>query len=378
MASSEPVVQEAVRWLEGEADRIIRASRRQMDDGTSAFPPQVGIHYEAFWLRDYQYTLEGAIGSYSNRELEDSCRLFLRSRGPDGAGVDCVKFDGTPVYRPGYGTMGENPVTDGGPFTVGVGWHTHERIGDVGLLQDLIGPLIETMGAVPLNPESGLVHIDPSLGWDRCPYGFTDTVRKQGDVLFSSLLFVQACRQLGDLLSSSGDSERSAMWYAEAQSVADQIRDQLWDEGAGLFRAATVQCRQLDVWGSAFAVYLGVSDQHQSMAIAGRLRRDYDSIVYHGQVRHLVPGEYWDHAGARDRYQNGAFWATPSGWVVFALDLVDRALADRTIVDLVTDMRANGACEWIFEQQRTLPDYLASAALPLAGIKAMLARRTRE
>ncbi len=39
--------------------------------GTAAFPPQVGIGYEAFWLRDYEYTLEGSIASYSDKELTD-------------------------------------------------------------------------------------------------------------------------------------------------------------------------------------------------------------------------------------------------------------------------------------------------------------------
>ena len=47
----------AVSWLEKEADRIVRASKREMNDGTSAFPPQVGIGYEAFWLRDYEYKI---------------------------------------------------------------------------------------------------------------------------------------------------------------------------------------------------------------------------------------------------------------------------------------------------------------------------------
>ncbi len=34
-------VSEAVSWLESESHRLIRASRRTMKDGTSAFPPQV-------------------------------------------------------------------------------------------------------------------------------------------------------------------------------------------------------------------------------------------------------------------------------------------------------------------------------------------------
>ena len=36
---------EAVSWLENESHRLICASRRTMKDGTSAFPPQVGIGY---------------------------------------------------------------------------------------------------------------------------------------------------------------------------------------------------------------------------------------------------------------------------------------------------------------------------------------------
>ena len=70
---------EAVRWLENESQRLIRASRRTMKDGTSAFPPQVGIGYEAFWLRDYVYTLEGSVDSYSDKELLDAGRLFINS-----------------------------------------------------------------------------------------------------------------------------------------------------------------------------------------------------------------------------------------------------------------------------------------------------------
>ncbi len=113
-------VAESVTWLEQEAHRGVRASMRRMNDSTAAFPPQVGIGYDAFWLRDYEYTLEGTVDAYADEELLAACRLFVRSMRADGAGE----------------------------------------------------------------------------GWDRCPYGFTDTSRKQGGVLSRSLLFVQACRQL--------------------------------------------------------------------------------------------------------------------------------------------------------------------------------------
>jgi hypothetical protein len=368
-------VQAAVSWLEKEAARLIRASRREMSNGIAAFPPQVGIHYEAFWLRDYEYTLEGAVSAYSKQELVDACRLFVQNLDSDGAGVDCIKFDGTPVYKPGYGTMGENPVADGSQFTVGVAWHTWQATKNEDLLEEILGPLIRTMNVVPRNPATGLVHIDPANEWDRCPYGFTDTIRKEGDVLFSSLLYVQACRQLAQLLAAAGREDDARSWEKMGEALAQSIRKTFWDDATGLFRAATVQCREHDIWGSAFAVYLGVADAIQSKAVARYFREHYSEIVQAGQIRHLPGGVYWEQGCTPDTYQNGAYWATPTGWFVYTLDLADPALADRTIVDMVAHFKEFGPCEWIIGDQRVLPEYLASACLPLAGIRAMLERR---
>jgi hypothetical protein len=365
----------AVSWLQNESHRVIRAAHRTMKDGTAAFPPQVGLGYEAFWLRDYVYTLEGALEAYSDKELLDACRLFVRSLRADGAGVDCVKFDGTPIYMPGYGTMGRNPVADGSQFTVAVVWHTYQRTRDAQLLRETIEPLLQAMNAVPRDPDTSLVHIKPGEPWDRCPYGFTDTVRKQGDELFCSLLYVQASRQLADLLNSAGRAAEAQNWKQEAERVAAGIRRVFWDPQAGLFRAATVCCREHDIWGSAFAVYLGVARPEQAKAIATVFQRDYSGLVQNGQIRHLLPGVYWEKGGPRDTYQNGGFWATPTGWFVYTLDLVDPASADRTVIDLVKDFQHGGACEWVFKDVRRLPNYLASASLPLAGIRAMIERR---
>ena len=372
---SQEKVLEAVSWLKTEAHRIIRGSRREMKDGTAAFPPQMGAGYEAFWLRDYEYTLEGSVGSYSDKELTDACRLFVRSMNAQGAGVDCVKFDGTPIYKPGFGGMGENPVADGSQFTVGVAFQTYRKTRDAKLLGEILPRLVQTMGAVPRNPATGLVYIDPARAWDRCPYGFTDCIRKQGDELFCSLLYVQACRQLSDLLYAGQREDEARKWKEEASRVSASVRKVFWDADTGLFRAATVKCREHDIWGSAFAVFLNVADAAQSQAVARYFKMHYDKIVNQGQIRHLPGGVYWEQGCARDTYQNGAYWATPAGWFVYTLDLVDPGLADRTILDLVSYIKQYGACEWIFGERRHLPRYLASAALPLDGIRAMLERR---
>lgn len=377
---SEPAANltEAVKWLEGEAERVIRACVVRMKDGTTAFPPQIGSHYNAFWLRDYVYAVEGSIASFSDQELTDAAQVFVKAVSPEGAGVDCVGFGGNPIYKPGYGSMGDQPVLDGSPFTVTAVWLAHQRTKDKELLSATLDTLVKAMNYMPRNPTNGLARI--KYPGERCAYGFTDSIRKSGDELFCSLLAVQASRQLGDLLEAGNHKDEAAQWRQEAARITQSVRAVFWDEAFGLFRATTGACNAPDIWGSAFAVWLDVATKEQAQKIAAYFKQHYDEIVQEGQVRH-IPG-FMDWNGDKTRhngghYQSGAFWATPVGWFVYTLDLADPALADKTVMDLVNHFKIHGACEWINGQQRVLPGYTASASLPLAGIRAMIERRAK-
>lgn len=362
-------VSEAVSWLEQASTQIIRDCRRDMPNGMSAFPPQVGIGYEAFWLRDYAYMLEGDVEAFTDKELKDACRFFIGGIRNDGAGVDCMKFDGTPIYKPGMGSMGENPVADGSQFTVLVAWYTYQKTQDKEFLREIIDALVKTMRACPLNPQTGLVFIDPAKPYDRCPYGFTDTVRKTGDELFSSLLFVQASQCMASLMRELKRDEDSKWWSDEAEIVSGKIRAVFWDEEIGLFRAATAQCKEPDIWGSAFAVYLGVANEEQTKRIADYFKNHYSELLQRGQLRHTPGGTYWEAAGKRDEYQNGGYWATPMGWFIYTLSRIDSNLAHQTTIDFANEMRELNFPEWSFGDRIQLPRYCASAALPLAGIR---------
>ncbi len=377
-APSKSDINDALSWLETKAAETARASHRTMNDGTAAFPPQVGLGYEAFWLRDYAYILEGCVDAFSDKELTDACRVFLRGQRADGQCVDCVKFDGTPIYRPGFGSMGVETVADGAPFTVDVAWYTFQKTQDKKLLVEMLPALEKALQTVERNPKNGLVHIRPQMPQYRCPYGFTDTILKQGDVLFCSLLYVQASRQLADLYQAADRDQDAARWTKEADRVTRSIRTVFWNPEWNLFRAATAKSNQPDVWGSAFAVYLGVADENQANAIAQNFQQNYDQFVHKGQIRHLPKGQYWEDARGRDWYQNGAYWATPTGWFVYTLDLVDSELAERTIADLIDDFEARGICEFVIGEKTQLPGYNSSVSLPAAGVRRMLERREQE
>ena len=90
-----------------------------MDDGTIGYVPQAGSNYDAVWLRDYYYALEARL--IPSGDIVPLARTFLNAISPEGYAVDCVRYSGEPIYKPGYGSMGENAVADGPQFTVNVG-----------------------------------------------------------------------------------------------------------------------------------------------------------------------------------------------------------------------------------------------------------------
>ena len=156
------------------------------------------------------------------------------------------------------------------------------------------------------------------------------------------------------------------------------MRGVFWDAEVGLFesRDRALRCEH-DIWGSAFAVYLGVADAEQSQEIARVLREThYAEIVQHGQIRHhprrrlLGRGLRSRHVSERRllRDADGLVSCMRSTWSI-------PRWADQTVIDMVQHFREHGACEWIIGEERRLPNYLASACLPLSGIRAMQERR---
>jgi len=373
------------RRFEKLMDQVLPKAARRMADGTRVYNPDAGQQYNATWLRDFAYMAES--GRVPTEDVVNEALLFLRSVSPQDEGVDCVWHDGRPCYKPGGGRMGEKPVADGCPFTVSVAYLAWRQSGDDRFVRSpVLDTLVRVFDATPSDPDgSGLVWIDPKAAHERCPYGFTDTMRKTGKCLFTSLLKYEAGRRLERMLLAAGRGETARRIRQVCDRVRESVNATFWDESAGLYRAATVKCREHDVWGSAFAVWLDVAPVDRADRIAGVFRRAYAGLVHAGQVRHLMPGVYWEDARLvegeplpRDVYQNGAFWGTPTGWFAWTLARVDRALALRTFEDLATDYEKGGVCECHYAAPGPCPwkatrpcsgGYPANLGLPLAALR---------
>lgn len=368
-------LEECEKWFAEKGVTMIQGAARKMNDGTVVYAPQVGDWYKATWLRDYVMMLEGELVPTQN--MAAAAEVFLKAVSPEGESCDCVKFDGTVMRRPGYDTVGENPVLDGYPYLVSLVYETWRQTGDAHWISDsVMALLVKVLARMPRR--NGLPWIDPAKDYDRAPWGFTDSTRKTGNVLFCTLLEIRARRELAVMLAAA---DRPADARRERERVDDLVAKTnaaFWDPHVGLYYAATAQCRQHDIWGSAYAVWLGVADGPKADAIATSFRRDYAGLVQNGQVRHLRPGEFWQACnkfGKPGQYQNGFFWGTPVGWFAYTLSRIDPALADKTFADLTADYRARGPWERTFGEHKYCADYMASIALPLQGMRRLLRER---
>ena len=369
--STATALREATFWLEAKSQQLLRQSRVAMNNGATAFIPQAGGGYRAFWLRDYAYMLEGCPEAFTHEEMKSSLLTFVGGLNTNGASVDHVNFDGTIDY----GSLASNPVADGSMFTVDVAWRTYQQTRDIALLKQVIDKLVQTMNAVPMDPiGNGLVYIDPNLPWDRMAWGFTDTVRQSGDTLMCSLLYVRACNQLAELLTAVGQGSHAASWRTAATMTTASIQSVFWNPSIGLFNAATVRCNQPDIMGSAFAVHIGVATPEQAAAIANYFNKNYDSLVVAGQIRHLPGRTYWQNrleSIAPETYQNGGYWGVATGWFAGTLAMVNPAKAGQMLVDAVNNYKTGSVYEWVNSAGKAsgAGNYCASATMPLVLLK---------
>ncbi|HVV71518.1 MAG TPA: hypothetical protein VHI52_08475, partial [Verrucomicrobiae bacterium] len=154
-------------------------------------------------------------------------------------------------------------------------------------------------------------------------------------------------------------------------------------------RASTGLSHQPDVWGTLYALHLGVlRGEARSAArktIAAAVRQG--SISLDGAVRHVPTNcdfsatTSWERSlSPVNTYQNGAYWNTPSGWLVEALWTEDRALALQVFEQMMAHLRTqdfrkgpgHGAPWEAFGpggQARQNPVYLASVALPYSVVE---------
>ena len=371
-APTSRAVSTEVAWLEDRARLLVAGCRVQADDGTVLFTPDGKGNYRALWTRDFAYMVENAGDLLDPGQVEAAIRYLVKGIRADGAAPDRVRPDGVPVYvaGPEDHPLGEPNLDNAMFLAIAVDEHlkrlpARDRLA---LWREWSEPLVRALNYVPRSP-AGLVFNDPQK--PHSPYGFTDTVGKTGELLFESLLYWTASRRVAGWLDRFGETTAATALRQRAADIAAALA-RLWDEPAGAFLAASVDCRQLDIWGNAYAVWLDFPLGDRRERVLDFLRDRRAQFVWQGQVRHLLAGEHWQRLLTPvqpERYQNGAYWATASGWMMWALAQRDPALGRKLWTDLLTDFQQHGVFECVNEGYRQLDSYVVSAANPLAAAR---------
>ena len=412
----------AMRYLEGLAAAVVEASRVAPGEGVAGHGPNVTGGtlirpggrdcYPAFWIRDFAMSLESGLITADEAEhallltarlqASEDRRLRSGSFVPRGSIADHITLDGLPIFYPGTlddvegqgQPWGYYPSLDDHYYFVEMAWHAVVICGRDDLLTiDIAGmPLLERLemafGVPRADGETGLVLCDEE---DRgVSFGFTDIVVHTGKLLFCSLLRERAARRLADLRTHAGDVAGAQAWTDLAARIGDAIPATFADE-SGLLCASTGTSAQPDVWGSAFAVYEDLLPTPVADAVAAALHRALiaGTIAWRGNIRHVpTDADYgtttaWERVvdgRPKNRYQNGAYWGTPVGWVCAAVERHDPDAAKVLALDYVEELRENdfrqgpdhGApweCMHPDGHHRQNPVYMCSVTAPLGAFR---------
>lgn len=350
--------------------QVIAGCRHVADDGTPLYFPDGSGHYGACWTRDFCYMVEGAGQFIPPAEILAGIDFLLARQREDGVLPDRVQADGTPIYFAGPvdAPIGSAPPTDNAPFMAKLICAYIRQTRDFAKARPRLEQVYAAMDVVPREPD-GLVAVDRNNPYP--DYGFTDTVAKTGKTLFGSLLYWEACEEMAQIHREFEYHEDAHDWFERAEQAGTRLFE-FWNDGVGMYLAAMRDCRQTDVWGSAYAAVIRVASKTQSERIAHWLVRHWDSIILKGYSRHLLGGEYWKKLMVdvpADTYQNGGYWAVPTGWLAQTIALVNETGAIRLAESLVDSFDQDGACEWINANECALPGYGASVACLLKAVQ---------
>lgn len=357
------------RRLEKLAQQCLEAARVEASDGTIIYEPDGSGHYSGIYMRDFCYAVEGAGYLMAPEEIAAAIDYLFSRQREDGLMPNRVDPDGAAIYvvnarNPALG----RPPTDNAQFAVKLVKAYVDLTGDYDFFRERRNALMDAMATVPLS-EDALVFVDPNE--PHSAYGFTDTVAKTGEVLFSSLLYWEVCLLLANMAQEAEDHDTAHDWFEAAERHAKALPEFL-DDRTHMFRAATGDCDQVDLWASAYAGVIRAASKSQTRHIAEFFFDHYDDCILRGCVRHLPGEETWERMladVAPGTYQNGGYWATPGGWVAMVLDKLDPETARMFVDDVIEELEQGQAPEWINAERRAVPLYVASATNVLGAVK---------
>lgn len=391
---------------------VISPSFGPNNTGGTLIRPGGKDDYPAFWIRDYAMALEtGMITIKEQKHMllltaSTQCdQTWITKNGsmvPYGSVADHIRIDNSlPIYFPGtydYIEQGDKyygmvpPYCDQFYF-IQMAWYYVQTSNDINILNKeingtkLIDRLEFAFKMPPADLSNQIVYTDSSFrGVD---FGFRDGIEITGNLCFPSVLKYRAAQQLSELFNKLKNKNKANSY----STIASQVKEALpiiFLDNKGMLRASTGKSNQPDVWATALAIYYSILEGDVLEKACAVLSEAYTNgyLAYKGNIRHvLTTDDYNDktawEAGRMDknRYQNGAYWGTATGWVCYAIEKVNPNDAKKLAKEYISDLRENdfrkgnglGAPYECFypPEYKQNPLYLATVACPYIVFKTL-------
>ncbi|HVM89117.1 MAG TPA: hypothetical protein VMT76_13085 [Puia sp.] len=391
--------------------QVIASSLKNNTHGT-LIRPGGRDDYPSFWIRDYAMSLE--TGMVSPKEqlhmllitAATQCnQTWITKNGsiiPYGSIADHIRItDSLPIYFPGtydyveqgnkiYGMM--PPLCDEFYFVHMASYYVASSGNSNILFREINGMrLIDRLEIAfsmpPSRTDNGIVHTDSSFR--AVDFGFRDAIEITGDLCLSSILKYKAATELSQLFKKLKNKKKAKKYEQLAQQIKSAL-PVLFCNKKGMLQASNGQSNQPDVWATALAVYYGILEGDALKKACRVLSEAYanGTLAYKGNIRHILTTDDYNEKTAwqvtnveKNRYQNGAYWGTATGWVCFAIAKENhqqgRQLAKEYITDLrENDFRKGGSYGAPYEcfyppEYKQNPLYLATVACPYIVFKSL-------
>jgi len=361
--------------------------------------------YPAIWIQDF--TMNFSSGLIAREDGLRHFQLILeKQNGPEPRDLgqqvvipahaipDHINVDGAPVFFPGTydpsanmnGDWGFRPPSNN-PFDVIWLAHMLARSGDAkALLSGEVGgrTVYERLKLAFAVPEIDLATqlVRTTAARRAVGFIFYDAIEMTGDLLMASLIRYRAALHLA-WLATKMDQPEDAKHYADvAQQIRSHIQPVFGDTDGthgGWLKASNGISGQSDVWGSIYAIYIGAVEGEARAALLRTITAELakpGEIEFEGALRHVPlsgdasPTTMWEKARPqKNRYENGAYWHIPVGWLLTILQPEHPELAQTIKRNWLGHLRAQQGRVWECigwdGQANKNPSYGTSIALPL-------------
>jgi hypothetical protein len=332
--------------------------------------------YPAFWVRDVAMSLDS--GFITPLEISNHLQLMARTQnGPNALHLanglivppytipDHIEFNGGPTFYPGTCETGANqgdgaygilPPADDDYWFVHAAYRLFRAQGGTAFLSvnvngmTMLQRLVAAFNAPTTDPQTGL--FETTATNRAVGFGFCDGIYFTGKILFASLLRYQAAGELAAMHRAMGQSSAAPPYLQIQRQISSNLASTFTGPAnlGGWLMAATEIGRQADVWGTLYALHTGAltgtAASNARAAIVAGVRNQ--TIVCAGAVRHVPTNlDYsatsaWEKTGeSLDTYQNGAYWHTPTGWLIEALYQTNAGLASEIFAQYIQYLQTN-------------------------------------